>query len=190
VPRVRIVLGFIAATAGATGCAMRIAPPANPRDPVTVYIADYGYHASLLLPDEPGVFQEWAYGWWEWFALNRNRWHDALTLLLFPGRGALGQRTLPTADDGTPLLPPVERRLALRVEREKAAALLARLRAEYAAEVATEVYNDQLDLHLVHSRDPYWMGYNCNGAIAAWLERLGCRVGLARQVAVFEIVTP
>lgn len=169
---------------------MRIAPPADVCDPVTIYVADYGYHAGLLLPSESGAFHEWAYGWWEWFALNRNQWYDALPLLLFPGRGALGQRTLPAADDGTPLLPSVERRIALRVEREKAAALLARLRGAYAAAIATEVCNDALGLHLVHSRDLYWIGYNCNGAIAAWLEQLGCRVGIARHVAVFEVTAP
>ena len=37
------------------GCTMVVRPPADVREPATVYIADYHQHASLLLPRDEGT---------------------------------------------------------------------------------------------------------------------------------------
>ena len=46
---VRLLLPLLFLSAG---CAQRIRPPRDLADPVRVYVADYGYHSSLLLPSD------------------------------------------------------------------------------------------------------------------------------------------
>lgn len=178
--------------AAASGCTMVVRPPADAREPTTVFIADYQLHASLLLPREDGTLAEYAYGQWDWFALNREGLLDALRIVTFPSRGTLGRRTLTGAEDSEALRARmgVEAVHALTVERETSAALLKRLDDEYAAELATEVYNPQEQMTFVHCRRLYWTGWNCNHALAAWLEELGCEVGGCRAFADFRIEAP
>src|SRR5438552_17258145 len=76
------------------GCSARIQPPAHPRDPVRVFIADYGRHASILLPDDDGKFIEFAWGDFDWFAANHNGIGEALAALFWSRGSALGTRRL------------------------------------------------------------------------------------------------
>src|SRR5687768_7285716 len=108
----------------AAGCATTIRPPADPKDPVSVALIDYGYHASLALPAGPGTSVEYAYGEWEWFARNNDAWYRVFPALCWPTRGALGRRAL--------AFPPevaCEEILVFQVGRAEAEALLARLNA-------------------------------------------------------------
>lgn len=172
-----------------SGCAMRIVPPSQVSDAETVFVADYGYHASLLLPTGSGELAEFAYGQYDWFALNRDQWYHAIKLALWPHTGALGTRTLPgppTADALSAKLV-VETLHPIRVERGAAARVLARLEAMYEEQKRKrgEVYNSSVRLLFVeHPRD-YWHDYNCNVALAEWLEWLGCRVSGSRSSAMF-----
>lgn len=173
------------------GCAMQVEPAVRVQEPVTVCVADYGYHLSLILPNEHGGAEEFAYGWWEWFALNQDRWYNAIPLLLFPGRGALGTRTL----QEPPSAVSVARRTGaqayeLRVERAAAERLLHELRRQYESQRQTEIYNPVVDLRLVHHRDLYWFHHNCNSAVANWLEQLGVRVGGDRMSADVRVRVP
>ena len=69
-----------------------IIAPADPVAPVTVYITDYGYHRRLVLPTSQGKFLQYAYGDWDYFALNRQNWNNAVAALLIPTQGTLGRR--------------------------------------------------------------------------------------------------
>jgi hypothetical protein len=173
----------------ACGCTMIVRPAAEVREPATVYIADYQIHASLLLPREDGTLAEYAYGQWDWFALNREGVLDALRIAAFPSRGTLGRRTLESAEDGETLRARmgVEAVHPLTVAREQAAALLKRLDADYASKLPTEIYNPKVQMTFVHCPRLYWTGWNCNHALAAWLEELGCDVGGCRAFADFQI---
>lgn len=48
-PTFRAVLGLLAAVL-LQGCGFTVTPPADPAEPVSVFIADHGIHTSLLLP--------------------------------------------------------------------------------------------------------------------------------------------
>lgn len=181
--------GVAAAAVLAGGCAMRITPPTEVRAPQSVFVADYGYHGSLLLPREDGCVREFAYGQWDWFALNRDRWYNAIPAALLPGRAALGTRVLAGPAAFEPLVRqcPAERLLELRVERERARSLLARLEREYEAERGSEVFNPVYGMWFVHHARSYRLDHNCNTVLAGWLEELGCRVHGTRLFAVFEL---
>lgn len=184
-------LAVCLALAAVAGCSMRIEPPHEPRDAVTAYIVDYGLHGSLLLPADEKSLVEFAYGQWDWFALGRDRWYNALGLALFPAAGTLGTRDHPMVDDAESLRRAVacEKVLTVPVERAAAERLRGRLSREYAEKQEQEVYNPALGMSFVPYRPVYWHGVrNCNTMLAAWLEELGCKVRGGRSFAVFEVV--
>lgn len=180
---------FIGSTILSTGCATHVKPPVDVQTPATVYIADYGLHSSLLLPDATQGLVEFAFGDWEWFALNHDQWYDALRIAIFPGRGTLGTRALPAVTTGDELpqwLGPVQAH-ALVVEKERAGKLLQRLQAEYARGVDEAVLNSQTSLWCAPTTGKYRPLKNCNAAVAGWLEELGCRVHGPRIGSEFVI---
>lgn len=170
-------------------CTMRIEPPADLREPVPVIVADHGYHLSLILPSADGGSVEFAYGWWDWFALNHDRWYNALPLLVVPGQGALGTRKLPCPPTGRSVAQHIaaEGLYELEVEHEKAARVRDDLQAQYDSGKQTEIYNPVVRLYLVHHRRLYTLAYNCNSAVAGWLEALGARVRGGRSFAAVEV---
>src|SRR5438045_2606308 len=85
----RCILIFLIVASG--GCAT-VRPPANPRDPVPVYLTDYGVHSSLLMPNGDGRFVEYYFGDWGFAVDNRNWPQDACGALLVSGQAALGRR--------------------------------------------------------------------------------------------------
>src|SRR5512140_2380377 len=82
-----------------TGCAETIHPPVNPTDPVTVYVADYGRHSSIVLPETKGGYVEWAFGDWQWFALGRTKVDVALAAIVSSPQSTLGRREIPPQPD-------------------------------------------------------------------------------------------
>ena len=76
-------------------CTTTVTPPPAPRFPVTVYVADYGRHASLLVPRPGGELVEFAYGEWKWFALGQKSMWRSPAALFWPTAATLGRRSLP-----------------------------------------------------------------------------------------------
>src|SRR5439155_10764301 len=76
----------------AGGCSATIIPPASPSNSQTIYVADYGRHSSILLPEPDGKFTEYAWGDWEWFALGDTSAPSAVRAVLFSDSSTLGQR--------------------------------------------------------------------------------------------------
>src|SRR5689334_13559900 len=68
--RVVTLLFLIGPALAGGGCGGTITPPRAVRDPVPVYVADYGRHATLLLPVEDGGLEEFAFGDWRWLAMK------------------------------------------------------------------------------------------------------------------------
>src|SRR2546423_386491 len=58
-----------------SGCGGTITPPAQVRQPVNVYVTDYGRHSTLLLPTENGGLVEFAFGEWGWLAGYQRHWY-------------------------------------------------------------------------------------------------------------------
>jgi len=108
-------------------CATSVTPPPAPHDPVTVFIADYGRHASLVIPADVAVdgaadvdpsieftlrrtgndageadggwMWEYSYGDWLFYARDEDSLVYGAFALLTPTRGAVGRRRVPLVHD-------------------------------------------------------------------------------------------
>ncbi len=100
------------------GCGFSVTPPADPADPVSVFIADHGIHTSLLLPrpregamarspaeadavaainDAPEAgdgsrVAQYAYSQFNWAALDQDQWYRSVFALMIPADGTIGTR--------------------------------------------------------------------------------------------------
>jgi hypothetical protein len=162
---------------GLLGCATTVTPPRGVADPVTVYLADYGRHSSLMLPRETDALVEYAFGEWRWFALNDTGVRAACRALCWGTTGTLGRRSVAAAtpDSLEELLAGVTL-FAIRVEREAANALVERLDDRWLRHEADAVYNPEFNLHFVPVAQRYHVFRNCNPVVAGWLRDLDCRV--------------
>jgi hypothetical protein len=172
-----------------TSCVTTIRPPASPLDPVRVAVIDHGYHASLVLPAAGGTSVEYAYGEWEWFALNNDAWYRIFPALFWPTRGALGRRALPVPADPAALRTVVafQDLLVFEVGRAHAEALLRRLEARHAASAGPPVHNPLVGLTFVPDEMSYSCVVHCNTVLTDWLCELGCRVSAPACFAAFRI---
>ncbi len=173
-------------------CATTIVPPADPPDPVEVLLVDHGKHASLVMPRRDGSRVQYAYGDWNYFALNKTGLGNALAAALWPTRGALGRHELPheqySGDPGKHYA--AEKIMRIMVSRKKVDALLAELDSIYDANIDSKVHNDWLQLDLVHAPEKYTALNNSNGVTARWLEQLGCRVSGSRLFSSWSVKEP
>lgn len=171
---VAIVLSVLLA-----GCAHTVEPPREVAEPVPVFLLDHGRHATIVLPRSDGIVR-YAYGEWEWYALDRTGPLRALDTLLLPTAAALGRRVLP----GPPTLDavhaqvrvPIEHAWRIEVERARARALDDALTALFEDNLDTRVQHPGYDLEFVRHPDAYRVGHNSNHVVAGWLRALGCRV--------------
>lgn len=191
-PSLRAAALLPALIAALTGCVTVIRPPANPPDPVVAALVDYGYHSSLVLPSADGESTEYAYGEWEWFALNHDDSYRVFPALCWPTRGTMGRRRLPVPTQPEALRPLVacEEMFALRVSRARAQALLDTLEARYQRHAPTEVYNPLSGLHFVQDDEDYSCCNNCNHVLVRWLEALGCEVRGTACFSSFKVEPP
>ena len=160
------------------GCTIRVIPPADVRDPVSVFIADLGYHSSLLLPRPSGEIAEYAYGEWLWFAKNEDQWYRLFPVLCCPTRGALGRRNLdgPAEADAIRVRLGPEKLYRLEVERSAVAALLKRLDERFDSRADSRLHNPVVGLDFVHDPQQFCLLRTCNAKVAEWLRELGCAV--------------
>lgn len=175
-----------------SGCGMTITPPADVRDPVSVFIADHGIHTSLLLPREDGRIAQYAYSQWHWAALDHDDWYRSPFALLIPNDGTLGRRDFDgpcdydCVHDRLEKLgrhPPMQALYELRVERSAAAEVLAMLDARWESQSNGYVFNERRGLTFVRDATKYSLGHNCNHEVASWVRALGCRVSGAGMTA-------
>ena len=184
------VLVLLFALAG--GCATKVVPPANPANPVTVYVTDFGRHSTILLPMGDGHLMEYAYGDWDYFALNKYRWYIGATALVASDASGLGRRVVahPGSDEALKKMLNPKRLLSVQVEHSKVMALLNELDQRYSANIETMVYNDYTKSYFVKDVSHYWLFHTCNAMTAQWLEKLGCRVNGLAVVSNFQVDRP
>ena len=183
------VVVIVAATSF-SGCTTSIISPADPADPVSVFVLDYGRHSSLLLPDTgTQALVEYAYGDWNWFASDRSEWYDVFPTLFWPTRGALGQRRLYVESNAESVLRvfPCERVLKVTVSAQKANDLSAELHSQFEQHSDTLRYQPLYDLSFVHSETAFHLFHNCNHILADWLRELGCEVRGPAMTADFVV---
>jgi hypothetical protein len=172
------------------GCAYRVTPPAGIIDPVTVYIADYGYHASLLLPRENAGVAEFAFGEWDWFVENRTQWYRAVPVIFGRRPGAIGTRTLaiePTPEALAGAFPPGVTLHPVPVSHAAEKRLLESLDRHFKANETRQSFNPLVGLDFVPDPRPYSATFHCNTAVADWLRRMGCTVTKGGLIADFHV---
>jgi hypothetical protein len=183
---VAILFGLLSSAAG---CATVLVPPDRDslKDPVDVYLLDLGRTPSLVLPGAPGGgMTRYAYGNWNWYALQHHGVLDAMAAIFLPTRGALGRQELPAAATAADLrrLAPAENHYVLTVEREAVLRLRADMDRIFERNRETLVVNTTDKLDFVHHPRAYCALSNSNHAVARWLRELGVRT---RGAAVFSV---
>jgi hypothetical protein len=159
------------------GCGTRVVPPANVRDPTTVYLTNYGRHASLILPTSAGTLTEYSYGDWTFYAEAKTTPVNAIAALFWSRQAALGRRSLADYRDPAQLARDLKATVqTVRVEREAASVLGQRLEERYAQRLQTEIYNPEYQTYFVADDEHYGLCNNSNMLTARWLMELGCTV--------------
>lgn len=173
-----------------SGCRIVIRPPAHVSDPVEVFVLDHGRHSALVLPTAVGGAMQWAWGEWQWYALDHTQWWRTPAVVFWPTRATLGR-----APVSEPLEPAsLARRLhaedvhVVVVERAAALALEAELEARFAAGAAEQLYSPLYHLEFAPDDErSYWIVHHCNSETKIWLRALGCDVSGAALFADFTV---
>lgn len=75
------IVTLVIVVAIAIGSPTTIDKAIDPIDPITIYITDFGYHSRLILPTRQGRLLQYAYGDWDYFALNQQNWNNAIAII-------------------------------------------------------------------------------------------------------------
>jgi hypothetical protein len=132
---------------------------------------------------------EYAYGNWNYFALNEDDLCTGTFALCCPSQGTLGRRTFDVAADRISMKTRIwcEELFELKVARADAEALRLKLEKRYDLHRETKVDNALNGLAFVKDDEDYLCWNNCNHVVAAWLEELGCEVSGCGCFADFRI---
>jgi hypothetical protein len=176
---------------GTGGCATHVSPPSYVRDPTTVYLTNYGRHASLILPTAPGTLTEYSYGDWTFYAEAKTTPANAIAALFWSRQSALGRRSLAEYQDPAQLARDLKAVVqAVRVERDAVSALSQRLEERYAQHLQTEIYNPEYQTYFVVDDEHYGLCNNSNMLTARWLGELGCTVRGPAVLSNFTVEKP
>ena len=172
-----------------TGCSARIIPPARVADPVSIFVADYGRHSSILLPARDGNLVEFAWGDYDWFAANRTGIGNALAALFWSHGSTIGIRHLAADAQRADLRQIVgcDHLLHFAASGQKAIALREQLIARIDRHRETMIYNPTNDFSFVRDDERYVLWHNCNHLTAQWLRELGCQVKGTAVLSHFEL---
>jgi hypothetical protein len=174
------------------GCQHTVTPPAAVSDPVTVFVIDYGRHASLALPagDEGGLV-EWSWGDWNWFARERTGALDGLQALFASPRSTLSRRSLPNVGGAAELQERVgaQEVLGFDVERWRGERLRRRLEERWEPLPGESVIRSG---GRVFAPDDarYSLFNNSVHELARWLEELGADVSGTAFTASYTLREP
>lgn len=163
----------------AGGCTHTVVPPTGLAEPATVFLLDHGRTSSLVLPHD-GRYARYAYGEWDWYALNRTGVLRASGTLFSDTEAAVGRRVFAAVPDPSAIRRatrvPAERAWAIRVPAGRVERLAAELDALFRAQADEAVANPLMALTFVPHPAPYSLTHNSNHMTATWLRRLECRV--------------
>lgn len=162
-----------------TGCATVTPPKQPPREPVSVFVTDYGIHSSLILPlDDDGLYVEYAFGDFGYAALNQAGLHDALGALCWSFGSGFGRQYLrvpPGADSPMLVYLPV-RMSRIVADRPAVKEVLAMLDARYNANDGPVTFNDITKIEWKRDKQHYSLFNNCNQLTADQFKTLGYQV--------------
>lgn len=162
-----------------SGCATTIVPARSVEAPVSVFVLDHGYSASLVLPAEYDTVR-YAYGDMTYYGRGGRGVSQAMSALFWPTQAALGRKQL----SAEPRAAELRRQVGVRIEamhevvvaRACARALARRLNARFQAKADQMVVNPSAGLRFVPMEPDYHLLHNSNHAVAHWLEEMGAEV--------------
>lgn len=193
----RAIIGWLFGVCLLSGCGATIVPPPAVRmaDPVTVYVANYGVHSSLLLPTPDRRYVEYNFGDWGYAAENHTMPQDAIGALVLSFQSGLGRRyidvlpgeTVPHPSDRSVQVSGVmcERADVYDLERQLDQRFEAALRAGQ-----QPVKNPENGLEFVKDSEHYSVANNCNQMTARSLEQLGCKIMGIVVSSDFHVAAP
>lgn len=189
VRRASIIMALLLVTLLWSACVTSIVPPHSPPNPTTVWIIDYGRHASLVIPNN-GTAVEYEYGEWQWFALGQTQSPRVVPVLFWPTQGTLGRRHRPHLPDEARLKSEasVEHVFRITVSSNAVARLRQNLQTRYEANVQSELFNQDYQMTFVKDPADYTALHNCNHELASWLKDLGCTIRGRAIFARFRLV--
>ncbi|QMS92321.1 DUF2459 domain-containing protein [Nostoc edaphicum CCNP1411] len=154
-----------------------IVPPADPVEAVTIYITDYIWHSRLILPTGNGELIQYAYGAWNYFALNQQDLGNGAAALLLPTQGTLGRRKFSNIVELQQIIQQGNYTLlSLEVAQAKVTQLLKLLDERFNRNISTSIENGQTGLILVQDDQKYTLLHNSNHEVVSWLEYLNCQI--------------
>ncbi|UKO98229.1 DUF2459 domain-containing protein [Nostoc sp. UHCC 0870] len=154
-----------------------IIPPNYPVGAVTIYVTDYGWHSRLVLPTGNGELIQYAYGDWNYFALNQQDLRNGAAALLLPTQGTLGRRKFSNIIELEQIIQQKNYTLlSLEVAQPKVIHLLTLLDERFNRNMATSIKNRQTGLTLVKDDQEYTLFHNSNHEIVDWLKSLDCQI--------------
>ncbi|HXE55364.1 MAG TPA: hypothetical protein VN541_20235 [Tepidisphaeraceae bacterium] len=171
-----LIVLFLATFVG--GCAA-VYPQQQPKNPTAVYLADYGVHSSLMLPTDDGRYVEYAFGDWNYAAMNHCWPNDALGALLVSTHSTLGRRYLDVLPGQTVPHPVhyVPRHLTvIYASREAVRRVVDEMNARWRRDCTTVQHNPENDMDYVPDSEHYWIANNCNHLTARCLQEMGCDI--------------
>ena len=159
-----------------------------------MYLCDYGYHSSLLLPVGGGVYVEYLFGDYRWAALNQTGAWPAVRSQLFCRQATLGRRYVTAAGPPAavrPMSPPVAETTVI-VDGDGCRRLQQALDRRWMKHADTAVYAGATGGYYLYVKDdePYSLLHNCNRETAGWLDALGCRTGGLPILSHFTVDAP
>lgn len=175
------------------GCANTVVPPADPERPVTAFLLDHGRHASLVLERGDGMTR-YAWGDWDYYALNRTGPLRASGTLFGANQAGLARRRLPGPAEPArvrrQVAVPIETLWRIEVPGERARRLHAGFDRRFRDARATLTANPLYDLEFVHATQAYNLTRNSNHQVGHWLRELGCEVRMAGPFSDWHVTEP
>lgn len=181
------------ATALTMACTNTVVPPAEPARPVAAFLLDHGRHASLVLERGDGMTR-YAWGDWDYYALNRTGPFRASGTLFGANQAGLGRKRLPGPAEQArvrrQVAVPIQAMWRIDVPADRARRLHGRLDRRFLDERETLIANPLYDLEFVHDPKPYNVTSNSNHRVGEWLRELGSEVRMAGPFSSWRVTSP
>ena len=155
------------------GCATKIKCP-KADGGKKVVLVDHGYHPSLILPLDSQQSVRYAYGNWNYYALEKNGLWDGARALFWPSPSGLGRKVFVGKASSVP--EGYEQMHELEIQPEKVQNFIAKIEALYQENLQSRHINHTYGLEFVHHPESYWIFHNSNQVMGEWLVELGCEV--------------
>jgi hypothetical protein len=174
-----------------TGC-IPVRPPAEVKQPVTIYLADYGIHSSVMLPSGPDHFVEYSFGDYAYSVKNYDWPWNALAALLISMQSSLGRNVLeinPANHQPIPVREP-KRMMAISAERANVEKIVTTFDQRYRSGRGPEEFNAETNTHFMRDSEHYAFYNNCNHMAAGILRDAGCSVYGWGVFSNFYVIKP